>query len=112
MNPPLRLLRLLILGGFFGCSLLAGAGTWADHVSDTVLGSDWQGNRNDFSIVGGALEGNSALPLPPSPLNRVEVGKDWSDYSVQCRINVVEPNLRVCTKGALILRDNGTDGYV
>ena len=26
--------------------------------------------------------------------------------------NVVTPNLLVCTKGALVLRDNGADGYV
>jgi NAD(P)H-hydrate repair Nnr-like enzyme with NAD(P)H-hydrate epimerase domain len=42
----------------------------------------------------------------------VEVGTNWGDYTVQCRIDVVTPNLLVCTKGALILRDNGTDGYV
>jgi hypothetical protein len=27
-------------------------------------------------------------------------------------MDVVTPNLLICTKGALILRDSGTDGYV
>jgi hypothetical protein len=40
------------------------------------------------------------------------VGTNYGDYTVQCRIDVVTPNLLVCTKGALILRDNGKDGYV
>jgi hypothetical protein len=34
------------------------------------------------------------------------------DYTVQCRIDVVTPNLLICTKGALILRDDGKDGYI
>ncbi len=88
------------------------AGTWSDQFSQPVLGSDWQGDRDAFSILDGALKGVSALPVAPSPLNRVEVGQDWTDYTVRCRINVVEPNLLVCTKGALVLRDNGTEGYV
>lgn len=86
--------------------------TWSDPFSEAVLGADWQGDRDFFSIVDGALRGISATPLAPEPLHRVEVGKDWADYTVECRINVVEPNLLVCTKGALVLRDNGTDGYL
>ena len=77
-----------------------------------LLGSDWRGDRDAFSIVDGALKGQSASPLTPSPLNMVEVGTNWSDGVVQCRINVVTPNLRVCTKGALILRQSGNEGYV
>jgi len=42
----------------------------------------------------------------------VGVGANWGDYTVQCRIDVVTPNLAICTKGALILRDNGKDGYI
>src|SRR5512144_599895 len=112
MKLPRRFWRWLTVLGFVGWSICATAGTWSDHFSQNVLGSDWQGDRDYFSIVDGALDGLSALPLPPSPFNHVEVGEDWSDYTVECRINVVEPNLRVCTKGALVLRDNGTDGYV
>ena len=112
MKPARRLLRLLTAAGLLGWSFLAAAGTWSDHFSQTVLGSDWQGDRDYFSIVNGTLKGVSAEPVAPVPLHRVEVGQDWIDYSVQCRIDVVEPNLLVCTKGALILRDNGTEGYV
>jgi hypothetical protein len=112
VKPALRLLRLLTGSSFLGWGFLAAAGTWSDHFSQNVLGSDWQGDRDYFSIVDGALMGVSAEPIAPVPLHRVEVGKDWTDYSVQCRIDVVEPNLLICTKGALILRDNGTEGYV
>lgn len=106
--------RWLQLAGFIlpasACFTLAG--TWSDHFSESVLGSDWQGDRSYFSIVDGALDGISAEPIAPVPLHQVEVGTNWGDYTVQCRIDVVTPNLLVCTKGALILRDNGTDGYV
>ncbi len=112
MKPARRLLRLLSVSGFLGWGFLAGAGTWSDDFSGNILGSDWQGNRDYFSLLDGTLKGISALPLPPSPLNRVEVGTNWSDYTVQCRVDVVEPNMLVCTKGALILRDNGREGYV
>lgn len=87
------------------------AGTWLDHFSRPVLVAEWLGNRDSFSIQGEALRGVSASPLF-SPLNIVEVGKDWSDYQIQCWVNVVAPNVRVCTKGGLILRHTGKEGYV
>ncbi len=91
---------------------MAAAGTWSDTFSRQSLGADWQGDRDYFFITNGTLVGVSASPIAPVPLHRLEVGKDWSDYTIQCRIEVVQPNLLVCSKGALILRDNGTDGYV
>ncbi len=112
MKPARRLLRLLPFSGFLGWSFLAVAGTWSDNFSENFLGADWQGDRDYFSVTNATLKGVSATPLAPAPLHRVEVGENWTDYSVQCRINVLEPNLLVCTKGALVLRDNGTDGYV
>ena len=108
----LRLLPLLTGLGFLGWNFPASAGTWSDHFSQDVLGTDWQGDRDYFSIVDGTLKGVSAAPLAPVPLHIVQIGKDWTDYSIQCRIDVVEPNLLICTKGALVLRDNGSDGYV
>jgi hypothetical protein len=112
MKTSLRWLRLL--GGLvlLAANSLTFAGTWSDHFSRGVLGSDWQGDRNYFSILDGALAGISAVPVAPSPLHKVEVGTNWGDYTIQCRIDVVTPNLLVCTKGTLILRDNGKDGYV
>jgi hypothetical protein len=112
MKPTLQLLRMLAGSILLASNCSMFAGTWADHFSENVLGSDWQGDRDYFSIVDGALEGVSAAPIAPVPLRRVAVGQGWTDYTVECRINVVEPNLLVCTKGALILRDDGTDGYV
>ncbi len=112
MKPARRWLQLLVVSGFLGWGLLAAAGTWSDDFSGNIVGSDWQGDRDYFSIVEGSLKGYSALPVAPSPFNRLEVGKNWTDYNVECRIDVVEPNLLVCTKGALVLRDNGTEGYV
>jgi hypothetical protein len=103
----------LVTGGFLlTSSSLMSAGTWADHFSGGTLGSDWQGDRDFFSILDGTLDGISAAPLPPVPLHLVEVGTNWGDYAVQCSIDVVTPNLLICTKGALILRDNGKEGYV
>jgi hypothetical protein len=103
---------LLALGFVLASIPLTFAGTWSDDFSGNFLGSEWRGNRNDFSISNGSLSGQSAWPVAPSPLNIVEVGTDWSDYTIDCLVNVVEPNQRVCTKGALILRHTGTNGYV
>ncbi len=112
MKPSPRLLRLLagliLLGGSFSTF----AGTWFDHFPGSALASDWIGDRDYFFVTNGALNGISASPIAPVPLRRVEVGTNWDDYTVQCRIDVVTPNLLVCTKGALVLRDNGKDGYV
>ena len=88
------------------------AGTWADDFSEPGLGADWSGNRDAFSISNGTLKGVSISPLAPAPFNLVEVGGSWSNYVVQCMIDVVSPNLVICTKGALVLRHNGKDGYV
>lgn len=112
MKPSPRLLRLLAGLSLLGASSLTSAGTWSDHFSGNALGSDWQGDRDYFSVTNGALSGVSASPIAPVPLHKVEVGTNWGDYTVQCRIDVVTPNLLVCTKGALVLRDNGKDGYV
>ena len=112
MDPTLRVLRLLTGSILLASNSLTSAGTWSDHFSQNVLGSDWQGDRDFFSIVDAALQGVSAAPIAPVPLRRVEVGKDWTDYTIQCRIDVVEPSLVICTKGALVLRDNGSEGYV
>src|SRR5207344_2940007 len=56
--------------------------------------------------------GVSASPVAPSPLNLIEVSQDSTNCDISCWANVVSPNTRVCTKGALILRHTGNDGYV
>jgi hypothetical protein len=91
---------------------IAFAGTWSDQFTESSLGSDWQGDRAYFSATNGHLDGVSASPIAPVPLHLVEVGTNWGDYTIRCGVEVVTPNLLICTKGALILRDNGTDGYV
>jgi len=88
------------------------AGTWTDHFYQSTLGSEWTGNRSFFQIKNQVLEGESASPITPSPLNLVEIAVDSTDCDVACWINVVAPNTRVCTKGALVLRHAGTNGYV
>jgi hypothetical protein len=89
----------------------AHAGTWRDHFFDSSLATEWAGDRNFFVVTNGVLEGQSAMPLS-SPLHRIEVATDSTECVVGCWVNVVAPNTRVCTKGALILRHSGTNGYV
>jgi hypothetical protein len=87
-------------------------GTWSDHFASDTLLPDWTGTRAEFQIVNEVLEGQSASPLTPSPFNFVEVQQDSTDCSVSAWIDVVRPNTHVCTKGALVLRHTGTNGYV
>jgi hypothetical protein len=71
------------------------------------------GDKDAFRVTtNGFLEGESASPVSVSPLKVLEVVKDSSDCVVGCWVNVVAPNTRVCTKGAVILRHSGTNGYV
>lgn len=91
---------------------VAFADTWSDEFAGNVLDQRWRGDRDNFSIENGALRGRNASPIMLIPLRWVEIGRDWDDYVVQCKINVVTPNLLVCTKGALILRRSGNEGYV
>jgi hypothetical protein len=112
VQPVLRLPSRLLVSLLLSAAAFARGGTWTDHFASSVLASDWEGARDFFDISDGVLEGHSALPIAPSPLNLVEVGQDWTNYSIRCWINIVEPNTRVCTKGALILRHAGGEGYV
>lgn len=88
------------------------SGTWSDHFSFATLLNEWNGHREDFRIVNQVLEGVSASPVAPSPFNFVEIQKDSTDCTVSAWINVVAPNVRVCTKGAIVARHSGTNGYV
>lgn len=90
------------------------SGTWSDHFSSPTLLSDWTGNRADFQIVTNlnVLEGESASPLTPSPFNSIAIQTDSTDCTVSAWVNIVAPNTRVCTKGALLLRHSGAEGYV
>src|SRR5688572_20811362 len=101
MRPPSWRCALLSVSLLLGMTFAASAGTWADDFDVTSLGAEWNGNREAFTIADGTLAGQSAFPVGPSPLNIVEVGGAWSNYVVKCWINIVAPNTRVCTKGAL-----------
>ena len=92
--------------------ILGHAGTWSDHFYQTTLAEAWTGNRGAFQTRDGILEGESASPVAESLFNLVEIAVDSTDCNVGCWVNVVSPNLRICTKGALILRHTGNDGYV
>jgi len=104
--------RYFQLGTLLISLLPASAGTLSDAFSRNDLGADWKGDTMYFSIVDGALDGASVSPLAPAPFHLLEVGSDWSDYVVECDVNVVIPNLEVCTKGALVLRHRGNQAYV
>jgi len=93
-------------------SATAFAETWTDNFSGQVLGAQWKGDRDNFSLSDGSLQGRNAHPILLLPLRFVEVGENLKDYNVECQINVVTPNLLECTKGAIILRHKGNDGYV
>jgi hypothetical protein len=97
--------------GRFVCPNAAHGGTWNDHFLQPALATDWTGNLSDFQLKDGILIGQSASPLS-SPLNFLEIAADSTNCDVACWINIVEPNTRVCTKGALLLRHSGNDGYV
>ena len=86
--------------------------TWRDHFNEPVLGPEWKGDREFFQIKNGVLEGESASPLALSPLNLVEIAVDSNELTVGAWVNLVERNYRVCTKGALILRHEGENGFV
>lgn len=88
------------------------SGTFSDEFNGDSLNSKWTGDRDNFSVANGYLQGRNAHPILLLPLKWIEVGKNWDDYVVSCRVNVVLPNLLVCTKGALVLRRNGNEGYV
>lgn len=93
-------------------SFLSLAGTWTDDFSGEILSPHWHGNRENFSIVNGRLKGTNAHPILLLPLKWIEIGENWDNYTIECRINVVTPNLLECSKGALILRHRGNEGYV
>jgi len=112
MKPWSALPRLLAATAFALLAVSLKAGTWTDHFYEPTLAPEWTGNRTAFQINNGLLEGQSASPLAPSPFNIVEVALDSINCNVTCWINVVAPNLHVCTKGALVLRHTGTNGYV
>jgi hypothetical protein len=88
------------------------AGTWFDGFAGNTLDPKWVGDKDNFLVADGYLQGRNAHPIQLIPPKWVEIGKDWDDYTVTCKINVVLPNLLVCTKGALILRRSGNEGYI
>ncbi|MBM3240407.1 hypothetical protein FJZ31_29340 [Candidatus Poribacteria bacterium] len=105
------ILLYMSVGLFVGWTDKAGAGIWQDDFESPILGDFWRGDIDNFSIQEGKLHGRSAHPLLVFP-RFIKVGEDWTDYTVQCRVNVVQPNLLVCSKGALLLRYQEKEGYV
>jgi hypothetical protein len=104
-----RWIGLVILSSAVGPAL---AGTWFDSFSSGDLGADWRGDTKAFWILNDTLHGESASAVAVSPLFTLEVGTNWSNYTISCAINIISPNTHVCTKGTLILRHSGNEGYV
>jgi hypothetical protein len=89
----------------------AWAGSFRDTFEETSLSEIWKGDRRSFFVEDGKLVGVSAHPLMTF-LRFIYVGESWTDYTVRCRVNVVQPNLLICTKGAMLLRYHDGDGIV
>ena len=101
---------LICLVYFPGASLHAA--TWQDNFDFPVMIQEWRGDLEYFTLQEEKLRGVSFHPVLPPVLRFIEVGQDWGDYVASCNINVVQPNLAICTKGALILRHKDGEGYV
>lgn len=87
-------------------------GTWSDHFHKG-LAPEWSGDNEAFRVTtNGVLEGVSANPVGVSPRYELELPMKLSNVVVSCWVNVVRPNTHVCTKGALVLRHDGTSGYI
>ena len=110
MKTFIKIIGALFL--FVLINSLSYAGTWFDDFSDETLDQSWKGDRDNFLVADNMLHGRNAHPILLLPLSLIEVGEDWDNYTVECRINVFMENLLVCTKGAIILRHNGEEGYV
>ena len=107
------LLRLLVLvaGGVLSLGIARG-GTWTDHFHKTMA-PEWNGDNEAFHITtNGFLQGVSASPVTVSPRNQLELPMKLTNVVVSCWVNVIRPNTHVCTKGALVLRHDGTSGYI
>jgi hypothetical protein len=90
----------------------ARAGTWSDHFASPSLLVQWKGDGSFFQIVNKELMGISADPIQISPFVFVEIEADSTDCSVGAWMQIVSPNTHRCTKGAIVLRHTGTNGYV
>ncbi|MBI1924365.1 hypothetical protein HYR99_08955 [Candidatus Poribacteria bacterium] len=88
------------------------AGIWQDDFENPASLADWHGDLANFWIQDGQLGGRSAHPIALVPPRFIYIGEDWSDYTIQCKVNVHTPNLLECSKGALLLRYKQSDGYI
>ena len=110
MKTPIGIIGVLCLSVFMAS--LAYAGTWFDNFSGGVLDQSWKGDRDNFLVADNSLSGRNAHPILILPLKWIEVGDNWDDYTVECRINVFTENLLECTKGAIVFRYKDNEGYV
>lgn len=88
------------------------AGSWTDNFNGSKLNPLWSGDVENFSIINNVLEGRNASPVQLLPLKILKLNLDLRNCTVRCRINVMLPNMLICTKGALVLRNKESDGYV
>jgi hypothetical protein len=105
-------LLLLFVAGMALSGRLAQCGTWTDHFHKAPA-SEWNGDNEAFQVTtNGFLDGVSATPVGVSPRYQLELPLTLSNVVVSCWVKVVRPNTHVCTKGALLLRHDGTSGYI
>ena len=87
--------------------------SWHDDFRGDFLAAQYHGDTADFSLTNKSLRGISVSgAVTIGPLNTLEIGSNWSNFVISASINLVSPQLRKCSKGALILRHSGDDGYV
>jgi hypothetical protein len=78
------------------------AGVWQDDFNGSALTPGWSGDVDAFRLEENRLVGVSAHPILPS-LAAITVGDAWTHYTATVRVNVVKPNLAICSKGGLVL---------
>lgn len=83
-------------------SLRAWGGVWHDDFGSETLTEGWNGDVEAFRLEEGRLLGVSAHPLALVPKG-ITVGDQWKNYTATVRVNVVMPNLAICSKGGLII---------
>jgi len=81
----------------------ASAGTWRDDFAAERMSPEWTGDIAAFRQTEGELVGVSAHPVLTVPAI-IEVGSDrWREFTASVRVNVVKPNLAICSKGGIVV---------
>lgn len=92
-------------------SLTAWGGVWRDDFGGETLTEGWHGDVEAFRLEEGRLIGVSAHPIA-LVLKGITVGDRWTHYTATVRVNVVLPNLAICSKGGLVIGKRNDRAFV